>query len=393
MTLLDILPSLRGTTTSRLDPTVWPVTTHYRHGRITVGGVDLGEVADRFGTPTYVLDEAGLRGAGATISRGFRHAEVLCGTSSLLTGGVARAVAGLRLSLVVHSRHEAVLARRNGVDPDRIVLLIGPGGSGSGPAVTLAAGGVGRIVVDAGVPIDTIGVPERGPHKTIARVHDYRSADALVGRVIDAPALELIGVRCDAAPNPDDIRDRVLTAVAVMCDAYREHRVLMTELHVGISTDGTVIDGASGLGDALENPVEEACIRNRFPRPRIAVDFGDSITGRAAVTVTRVRGVDRTDSGRPVIVEGSAGSAIAVTAGEPVAAAIANRHPLGPTEIFPIVDSRGVMGDHFCSGVVLSQDIRAGDVVALVGRDGRDLLDSAQVVSVAHGRIHQIPAE
>ncbi|RKM75070.1 hypothetical protein COO55_25580 [Rhodococcus opacus] len=123
------------------------------------------------------------------------------------------------------------------------------------------------------------------------------------------------------------------------------------------------------------------------------MDFGDSITGRAAVTVTRVRGVDRTDSGRPVIVEGSAGSAIAVTAGEPVAAAIANRHPLGPTEIFPIVDSRGVMGDHFCSGVVLSQDIRAGHVVALVGRDGRDLLDSAQVVSVAHGRIHQIPAE
>lgn len=294
VTLLDILPSLRGTTTSRLDPTVWPVTTHYRHGRITVGGVDLDEVADRFGTPTYVLDEVGLRGAGATISRGFRHTEVLCGTSSLLTGGVALAVAGLR---------------------------------------------------------------------------------------------------CDAAPNPDDISDRMLTAVAVMCDTYREHQVLMTELHVGIATGGTDSDGASGLGDALENAVDEACIRNRLPCPRIAVDFGDSITGRAAVTVTRVRGVDRTDSGRPVVVEGSAGSAIAVTAGEPVAAAIANRHPLGPTEIFPIVDSRGVMGDHFCSGVVLSQDIRAGDVVALVGRDGRDLLDSAQVVSVAHGRIHQIPAE
>ncbi|RZL84652.1 MAG: diaminopimelate decarboxylase [Rhodococcus sp. (in: high G+C Gram-positive bacteria)] len=393
MTLLDVLPSLRGTTTSRLDPTVWPATTHYHHGRITIGGVDLDEVADRFGSPTYVLDEVGLRGAGAAISRGFHAAEVLCSTSSLLTSGVAQSVAELSLSLVVHSQHEAVLARRSGVDPGRIVLLISSAGSGSGPAMTLAAGGVGRIVVDAGVPIESIGVPERGPHNTLARVHDFRSADALVGRVIAAPALELIGVRCDAAPNPDDIRDQVLTAVAVMCDTYREHQVLMTELHVGIATDGTAIDGISGLGDALENAVEEACIRNRFPRPRIAVDFGDSVTERA-VTVCRVRGVDRTDSGGPVVVvEGSAGSAAAVVAGEPVAAAIANRHPLGPTEVFSIVDSRGVVGDHICSGVVLSQDIRAGDVVALVGRDGRDLLDSARVVSVAHGRTHQIQAD
>ncbi|MFD9669541.1 diaminopimelate decarboxylase [Rhodococcus sp. NPDC059968] len=394
MTLLDILPSLRGTTTSRLDPTVWPVTTHYHHGRITVGGVDLNEVADRFGTPTYVLDEVGLRGSGAAISRAFRDAEVLYSTSSLLAGAVARSVAGERLSLVVHSQHEVVLARRNRVDPHRIVLLIGSGETGSGPAMTLAAGHAGRVVVEVGVPIERIGAPERGRHKTIVRVHTCRSTDALVGRVVDAPALALIGVRCDAAPNPDDIRDQVLTAVAVMCDTYREHRVLTTELHVGIASDGTDIDGVSELGDALENAVDEACIRNRFPRPRIAVDFGESITRRAAVTVCRVRGVDRTAPGRPVVVvEGTAGPAAAVPAGEPVAAAIANRHPLGPTDVFSIVDSGGVMGEHICSGVVLSQDIRAGDVVALVGREGRDLLDSARVVSVAQGRTQRIPAE
>jgi diaminopimelate decarboxylase len=394
VTLLDILPSLRGTTTARVDPTVWPVTTHYHHGRITVGGVDLDEVADRFGTPTYVLDEAGLRGAGATITRGFGDTEVLYSTSSLLTSAIARSVAGQHLTLVVHSPHDVVLARQGGVDPDRIVLLIGSGETGSGPAMTLAAGHADRLVVDADVPIEAIGAPEHGPHQTIARVHTCRSAETLVRRVVDAPALELIGVRCDAAPNPDDIRDQVLTAVAVMSDTHREHQVLMTQLHVGIATDGTPVDGASELGDALENAVDEACIRNRLPRPQIAVDVGESLTGRAAVTVCRVRGVDRTDPGRPVlVVAGSAGPAATVTTGEPVAAAIANRHPLGPTEAFSIVDSGGVMGDHICAGVVLSQDIRAGDVVALIGRGGRDLLDSANVVSVAHGRIHPIQAE
>ena len=90
MTLLDILPSLRGTTTSRLDPTVWPPTTHYHHGRITVGGVDLDEVADRFGSPTYVLDDVGRRSAAETVAHGFRGSDVLCSASSLLTSGVAQ---------------------------------------------------------------------------------------------------------------------------------------------------------------------------------------------------------------------------------------------------------------------------------------------------------------
>ncbi|WP_237735261.1 hypothetical protein [Rhodococcus sp. JVH1] len=270
---------------------MWPATARYHHGRITVGGVELEEIADRFGSPTYLLDEVSLDNARETMSRRFRDAEILCSSSSLLPSGVARWVAGQRLALVVHSHHEGVLARRNGVDPDRIVQLIGSAESGSCSARMFGTGRVGRIVVDAGAPIETIRTSGPAPQQTIVRVQTPRCAEATVGRVVAAPALDLVGVRCDTAPTLDGVRDQVLTAIAVMCDAYRQHRVLMTQLHVGIGigTGGTDLDGAPDLGEALDDAVEEACIRNRFPRPRLAVEVGESLTARAAaVTVCRV---------------------------------------------------------------------------------------------------------
>ena len=62
MTLLDILPSLRSFAPPRLDPTLWPVDTHYDDwGRVTVDGTALEDVADRFGTPTTAGDIALFR--------------------------------------------------------------------------------------------------------------------------------------------------------------------------------------------------------------------------------------------------------------------------------------------------------------------------------------------
>lgn len=62
MTLLDILPSLGHAAPPRFDPAIWPVTAHPdEEGRLCVGGVPLGDVADEFGTPVYVVDEADFR--------------------------------------------------------------------------------------------------------------------------------------------------------------------------------------------------------------------------------------------------------------------------------------------------------------------------------------------
>jgi diaminopimelate decarboxylase len=62
MTLFEIVPSLRHAATPRIDRAIWPLTTHVDDlGRLCVGEMALTEVADEFGTPTYVIDEADFR--------------------------------------------------------------------------------------------------------------------------------------------------------------------------------------------------------------------------------------------------------------------------------------------------------------------------------------------
>ena len=62
MTLFEILPSLRHAATPRIDRAIWPLTTHVDElCRLCVGEMALTDVADEFGTPTYVIDEADFR--------------------------------------------------------------------------------------------------------------------------------------------------------------------------------------------------------------------------------------------------------------------------------------------------------------------------------------------
>ena len=56
MTLLDMLPSVGRAGRPRLDPAIWPATTHSdEDGRLCVGGVALSDIADEFHTPTLSL--------------------------------------------------------------------------------------------------------------------------------------------------------------------------------------------------------------------------------------------------------------------------------------------------------------------------------------------------
>jgi diaminopimelate decarboxylase len=60
MTLFEVVPSRRHA--PHIDRAVWPLTTNVdKLGRLCVGGMPLTEVADEFGTPCYVIDEADFR--------------------------------------------------------------------------------------------------------------------------------------------------------------------------------------------------------------------------------------------------------------------------------------------------------------------------------------------
>ncbi|WP_328415337.1 hypothetical protein OG470_23010 [Micromonospora sp. NBC_00389] len=61
MTLLDAIPPSRASLPPRLPVHLWPATTRCESGGIRVGGVALTDIAEEFGTPTYVLDAEDVR--------------------------------------------------------------------------------------------------------------------------------------------------------------------------------------------------------------------------------------------------------------------------------------------------------------------------------------------
>src|SRR5690349_10479421 len=110
------------TATSRFtDLSVWPAsTTESDHGDLTVGGVPLAELADRFGTPVYVLDEAEVRDRCRTYLNAFPDAEVLYAAKAFLCRAMAHWMDEEGLGLDVCSAGELELAVATGFPPKRI---------------------------------------------------------------------------------------------------------------------------------------------------------------------------------------------------------------------------------------------------------------------------------
>src|ERR1700761_3444792 len=143
----DNVPSVRRAVTPRIDRAIWPLTTRVDGlGRLCIGELALTEVADQFGTPTYVIDEVDFRRRIRRYRAALPEARLAYAGKALLTTGIARWVAEEGAGLAVCSRGELATALLAGVIPDRIILH--GRASTPGELCHAANAGVGRIVVD-----------------------------------------------------------------------------------------------------------------------------------------------------------------------------------------------------------------------------------------------------
>lgn len=102
-----------------LAPHVWPATAAVTGGRLFVGGCDTVALAEQFGTPLYLLDEATLRGAMRAYRQTFAAAypgpvRVHYAGKALLNTALAQIVVQEGLGLDVVSATELLVARRAG---------------------------------------------------------------------------------------------------------------------------------------------------------------------------------------------------------------------------------------------------------------------------------------
>ncbi|MAZ81868.1 MAG: diaminopimelate decarboxylase, partial [Actinobacteria bacterium] len=122
-------------------------------GRLSIGGCDLLDLADEYGTPLFVYDEAQLRARCREAVTAFGDG-VAYASKAFLCGAMARLAHEEGMHLDVATGGELYVARHAGVPGDRLVMH-GNNKSDSELAMALAEG-VGRIVVDSFDELDRL---------------------------------------------------------------------------------------------------------------------------------------------------------------------------------------------------------------------------------------------
>ena len=139
-------------------------------GRLSVGGCDLRDLADRYGTPLYVYDTETLRAQLRTYRDAFTSVypdcELVYASKAFLNRPFARFVASEGFGFDAVSGGEIATLRAAGVDLSRVYLH----GNNKAPwELRLAVeSGVGRIVIDGEWEIEQL---ERVCADQIGRAH------------------------------------------------------------------------------------------------------------------------------------------------------------------------------------------------------------------------------
>jgi diaminopimelate decarboxylase len=375
MTLFEILPSLRHAAMPRIDRAIWPLTTHVDElGRLCVGEMALTEVADEFGTPTYVIDEADFRHRIRRYRAALPEARLIYAGKALLTTAVAQWVEEEGAGLGVCSAGELATALIAGVDPNRIVVH----GMATTPGelCKAASARVGRIVVDSPTEVAFLAAGVRQPRAVQVRVSpDIDFHEHAIERILDQPLLYLTGLHCHIGSQVTDASlygEAIRQMVPLMAEVRARHGVILTELNIGGGQGVPYVSGdpeldLDALRDFIDDALDASCAAARFPRPTVVVEPGRAIAARAGVTLYRVLLVQSQPGGHTTaVVDGGLNDNPRLAFYDArYSVALANRHPITPTRPMTVVGRHCESGDEIARDVPLPADLRAGDLLAV----------------------------
>lgn len=397
VTLADLLPSLRSSLYSRLEVGLWPSTTRSAtSGEVTVGGVRLTDVAARFGTPVQVLDTADIRARCRSYRSALPDAEIAYAGKAFLCRAMARLIAEEGLSLGVCSAGEIAVARTAGFPAERLVLHGNV--KTTEDLKTALAAGVGRIVVDSVEEIEALGDLTVRPQRTLIRVTPGVDVDTqrafttgvegskfgfslsngaaldAVARVLARPELRLVGLHCHLGSQITGVVGFELAThrmTGLIAECTRHHGIALAELDLG---GGHAIPYDAGAGEfdlpgfarRVRIALSLECARHGISRPRLTVEPGRAIVGRASVTLYRVAGVKRVGDGRHIITMdgGMSDNPRPALYGVRYPVRVIGREVNAPLRPATVVGRHCESGDLLAEDVSLPDDVHAGDLLA-----------------------------
>lgn len=374
------------------------------NGYLAIGELDLVKLAEQYGTPLYVYDEALIRKRcreyREALKRHYPQGEAIFAGKAFLTLAMCRLLMQEGLGLDVVSEGELYTAARAGFPMEQVYFH----GNNKSPAELKMAVelGVGRIVVDSLMELELLGQEASRQRKTVRillRVRPGISADthrhiqtgqedskfglgisdgqALTAakKALKAPRLKLMGLHCHIGSQIIDLRPFQLAA-EIMMDLREEIRLktgtLLLELDLGggLGIRYTAGDNPAGvtdlvllLAEAIKGKAKQHCC----PLPRLLLEPGRSIVGEAGVTLYTVGTIKEVPGiRRYVSVDGGMSDNLRCALyGARYEAVLANR-PQEPAEELVTVAGKACE-----SGDILIYDIklpspRPGDILAVL---------------------------
>ena len=294
-------------------------------GRLEIGGCDAVELARRFGTPLYVVDEQYLRETcrefRSTFESRYPNSHISFSSKAFTTMAICRIVEAEGLGVDVSSGGELHTALSAGVAPSKIVMH---GSNKSAEEMRMAvAARVSRIGIDCLEEIEalqSIASAEKATLEVLVRVAPGVEADThthiqtgkvdtkfgfsiaggaakeAVAKVLEAPNLTMRGINCHIGSQIFDLgpfREAVEMMVGLAAELRDELGVVVEDLDLGggLGVHYVAEDNPPSLeeyAEAVTGAVREGCGEHCLPLPRLILEPGRRLIGEAGTTLYTV---------------------------------------------------------------------------------------------------------
>jgi diaminopimelate decarboxylase len=393
---------------NELDPAIWPRNARRSGGVLTLGGVDVRDLAAEFGTPLYACDEEDVRSRCRDYLEAFGpDGRVFYAAKAFCSRAVLRWVSSEGLGVDVCTGGELEVALSAGVPPEQITLH-GNNKTLEELARAISAG-VGHIVADSfeeiarlayltgsGSPPSAGSAPrpnvlvrvttgvEAHTHEFMATAHDDQkfgfslasgAADEAVRRVLACPGLSFAGLHSHIGSQIFDTAGFEVAAHRVVELAVRirdEHGIEIAELDLGggfgiAYTEEDDAPEVKEIAQSLRGIVDGQCRAAGLSRPRLTVEPGRGIVGPSTVSLYSVGTIKDVDGLRTYVsVDGGMSDNIRTALYDAsYQCALASRASSAPPMLSRVVGKHCESGDIVVRHAYLPSDLAAGDLLAV----------------------------
>ena len=352
-------------------------------GELLIAGVGVRELAERFGTPAYLVDEAGLRDQARRMRDGlavrYPDSEVVFASKSFPCLASYKLFAAEGLSIDVAGAGELVMALTAGVAPERIYQH----GNAKTTAELTAAlrAGVGCVVVDNFDDIDRLEQLATRPQHVLIRIipginaqtHESQATggdDSKFGLPLDQAREAITRIRASGRLVLDGLHLHIgsqIFDIDQFAQAVEAIAVLgvfpVYDVGGGLGVRYVLQDDAPSVERYLDAITSAA--RAHLPAgAKLVIEPGRSLVAGSCATLYRVTTVKHTGRTFVAVDGGMADNLDVSLTGQPFEAVLATRMAEPADEVVDLVGRQCESGDRLVAGLRIPAPA-VGDLVAM----------------------------